>query len=149
MQKLSMLFIGALVFLGIFSPPQGGCEILEAKALPFSGGGYRAPTGTTYNIRMVAPAGHKDFKVLGLGVGKICLPAGIRIEEVGRPVEVFFKGDTINIVATYVKDAPLPMNPCQLEPNKGKEGKLGILMNGKEVFVDILKFALPDTSEAK
>ena len=149
MRKSLLPVIGALVLLMAFQAPFSKVKIIEAKALPFSGGGYRAPTGTTYTIRLVAPAGHKDFKALGLGVGSVCLPAGIRIEEIGRPVEVFFTGDTISIVATYIKDAPQPMNPCNYEPNKGKQGKLALLLNGKEVLVDIEKFGLPDTLDAK
>jgi hypothetical protein len=149
MRKKAIFFAGALVALMAFQAPFSKVKIIDAKALPFSGGGYRAPTGTTYTIRMVAPAGHKDFKALGLGVGAFCLPASIRIEEIGRPVEVFFRGDTISIVATYIKDAPLPMTPCDYEPAKGKEGKLGLLMNGKELTLDIEKFALPDSTPAK
>lgn len=149
MIKSGLSIIGALVLLMAFQAPFARIKIIEAKALPFSGGGFRAPTGTTYTIRMVAPAGHKDFKALGLGVGSVCLPAGIRIEEIGRPVEVFFAGDTISIVATYIKDAPQPSIPCKYEPGKGKQGKLGLLLNGKEVLVDIDNFLFPDTLEAK
>ena len=145
-----LILLSSLFFLFSFSNPflvPGSVRVLEANAIPYTGGGYRAPTGTGYSIKIIAPAGHKNFKPLGLGLGTMCLPLSIKGGMPNQPAQIFFKGDTLELFASHISGEPLPSSPCTFLPRKGKEGVLGLMVEGRAVIVDIDHFMWPQAED--
>lgn len=108
----------------------------------FSGGVKGSPSGTIFNIEICAPVSYREFKAGNLNLGGKCYSTSVRPKSMGKPLEVFGRGDTIILSVSVMRDGlnKTPFTECKNTLKKEHQANLTWYEKGREVVLPISAF---------
>jgi hypothetical protein len=121
--------------------------LVESSKLIYGGGEKDAPQGVHYRLKIVAPAGHREFKAERLAIGSACYAVSAMVESIKKSNDMYSAGDTLIVSLSITEGRTFRLNDCDLKATKSNEGRFRYSIAGKVNHLDIAQFSLRKEEE--